>query len=303
MRKSLLSIFLAAILLLCLVPNSAEADEEIYEINHLPITIHLDGRFLPTDMNPIIKDGRTLVPIRVISESLGAEVYWNGDSNEVHVMSNGKDLGFVIGQKSYTLNGANRESDIAAQVIGGRTLVPLRIIAETLDTEVSWNQHMRDVDIRSHSPSATVQAPPNVQNERVQWLIDKFYVQNSETDPIVGNWEMHAEGMNVWLSVSDIGNDFYEMIAIYDYTQYDKPVLVEVLSLINNYQPSLADYTFGFMETTYHKGPGNDMPDGKYFDIYILKDKDTLILDRSVLLDEDLGEEMVTNLNLPFTRF
>lgn len=50
------------------------------------VTIFLDGRQIHTDVAPIIVDGRTMVPIRAISEGLGLDVDW--DSERYHVIIN-----------------------------------------------------------------------------------------------------------------------------------------------------------------------------------------------------------------------
>ncbi|MDW7678169.1 MAG: copper amine oxidase N-terminal domain-containing protein, partial [Bacillota bacterium] len=51
------------------------------------IRIFLDGTELDTDVTPVIVDGRTLVPLRVISENLGAAIQWNGETRTVDITS------------------------------------------------------------------------------------------------------------------------------------------------------------------------------------------------------------------------
>ena len=51
------------------------------------VTIFLDGREIRSDVPPIIIDGRTMVPLRAISEGLGMDVQWDDKNYRVLISS------------------------------------------------------------------------------------------------------------------------------------------------------------------------------------------------------------------------
>jgi len=92
------------------------------------------------DVTPVIVEGRTLVPIRLISESFGADVDWDDLTKTVTVKLGDKTLNIKIGEK---LPGM----DVPAQIISGRTMVPLRFISEYFDANVVYNDSDRTIAI------------------------------------------------------------------------------------------------------------------------------------------------------------
>lgn len=88
------------------------------------------------DQKPVIRDDRTLVPIRFIAESLGYDVSWNEKDNTA-VIDGGKIVLF-IGTDKALIGGKETRLDTKSTVIGDRTMVPLRIVAETLGCTVDW---------------------------------------------------------------------------------------------------------------------------------------------------------------------
>lgn len=89
--------------------------------------------------NPTIKDGRTLIPVRIVSEKMGFEVSWNADTKEVTVSKDSKSIKLQIDSSTAVVNGKNVELDVPAQLIGSRTYVPLRFISENMGAKVEWN--------------------------------------------------------------------------------------------------------------------------------------------------------------------
>ena len=88
------------------------------------------------DQNPIIQNERTMVPIRFVAEALGYDVDWNEKDNTA-VIDDGKII-LYIGTNKAKINGKSKTLDVASTVVRDRTMVPLRVIAETLDCSVDW---------------------------------------------------------------------------------------------------------------------------------------------------------------------
>ena len=99
------------------------------------------------DSKPIIKDGRTLVPLRAIFEKLGATVDWNDSEKTINALKDDKTLLLTIGSKAAFVNGERKELDVAPEISGGRTLVPVRFIGESLECTVNWDDKTRTVNI------------------------------------------------------------------------------------------------------------------------------------------------------------
>ena len=97
----------------------------------------VNGEIRENDVQPMIIDGRTLVPVRCISESFGEEVSWDADTKTVSV---GSGISIVIGDKNITVGGEKREIDVPAAIYDSRTFVPLRAIAEALGKSVTWDE-------------------------------------------------------------------------------------------------------------------------------------------------------------------
>lgn len=92
------------------------------------------------EVPPTILNDRTMVPIRLIAEGLGAQVEWLEESRSVTINSGSKTLSFVIGQ---LLEGM----DTPATILNFRTMVPLRYVSENLGARVMWFSDTRRIEI------------------------------------------------------------------------------------------------------------------------------------------------------------
>lgn len=95
------------------------------------LTTKVNGKRGWTDVAPMIMNNRTMVPIRMIAETLGAEVEWLAAQNTVTIEQEGKVISLAIGELLPGL-------DTPATIINGRTMVPLRYISENLGATVTW---------------------------------------------------------------------------------------------------------------------------------------------------------------------
>ena len=91
------------------------------------------------EIKPIVQNGRTLVPVRFISENIGANVGWNDVTQTVSITTKSKHITLQLGSNQMVVNGNVVTLDVPAQEIGGRTLIPLRALAEALGKQVFWD--------------------------------------------------------------------------------------------------------------------------------------------------------------------
>ncbi|MDR0859293.1 MAG: leucine-rich repeat protein [Oscillospiraceae bacterium] len=98
--------------------------------------------------NPISENGRTLVPLRSIFEAMGASVDWDQDSQTVTAKLGSTTVKLQIGSSTLYRNGEAVTLDVPAKAISGRTLVPVRAVAESFGAAVEWNQAGAVVQIK-----------------------------------------------------------------------------------------------------------------------------------------------------------
>ncbi|WP_309119422.1 copper amine oxidase N-terminal domain-containing protein [Paenibacillus sp.] len=103
------------------------------------IRIYIDGTLLQTDQNPVIVNGRTLVPLRGIYEALNASVMWDQKTQTVTAFKRGTTVALKIGDRTATIDQQTTQLDTPAQIVNGRTVVPVRFVSEALGEEVTWD--------------------------------------------------------------------------------------------------------------------------------------------------------------------
>ncbi len=124
------------------LPNDFYKDDGSTEF----ISVILNGSKIFFDQDPIIDSDRVLVPLRAIIEATGAELTWS-EGGEVTVLKGGTKIELKIGEKQAFLNGEKCDLDVPAQIISGRTLVPVRFISQCLYYNVEWNPDTQTVTI------------------------------------------------------------------------------------------------------------------------------------------------------------
>jgi thiol-disulfide isomerase/thioredoxin len=101
------------------------------------------------DQEPVIVDGRTLVPVRGVFETMGFEVGWDGNLQTAFLVRNDFQIAITIGSDVFTTNGTRYTLDVPAQIIGGRTMLPLRAVLESVGYTLDWDGSTRTVSITS----------------------------------------------------------------------------------------------------------------------------------------------------------
>lgn len=145
MRKIIIFVALVALLL-----PLAELGEVSAQVQ--PIRITLNGQPLATDVAPVIRNGRTLVPFRAIFEALGARVTWDEATNAVAGYRGRQAIVLELGSNTAWVNGPPVTLEVAPQAVNGRTMVPLRFVAERLGAQVEWVDATRTVAISATLP-------------------------------------------------------------------------------------------------------------------------------------------------------
>ncbi|GAA3405005.1 N-acetylmuramoyl-L-alanine amidase [Paenibacillus hodogayensis] len=138
--KLLLPILLIALMLL--VPIQAFAADN-------PIQLFLNEKKLVPEVAPqIVNGGTTIVPVRIISEELGAKVSWIPKERQVKIERKDVAIVMTIDNKVATVNGTKQPALDAPPVIQeGNTLVPIRFVAEQFGLQVGWDGEAQAVKL------------------------------------------------------------------------------------------------------------------------------------------------------------
>ncbi|MDF2545620.1 MAG: hypothetical protein K0R93_518 [Anaerosolibacter sp.] len=102
------------------------------------------------DVAAFIQDGRTFLPIRFVAEALGVStdnIVWNNEARTVTIMKGDRVAQMVIGSNVLTVNGVAVPMDTAAMIKDGRTVLPVRYVAQALGAEILWDAATQTVTV------------------------------------------------------------------------------------------------------------------------------------------------------------
>lgn len=141
MKKLIRNLFILSILLIGLMNAGIKAAS---------LNLIIDGNNVTKSASPIVKNRRTLVPLRFIGEALGKEVIWNNDEKSVTVSDEGTSFKLYIDSKIIdNSDGTLKFTDVAPCIVNRKTYLPLRAIAELMNIGVGYDKASSTVTIDS----------------------------------------------------------------------------------------------------------------------------------------------------------
>jgi len=162
-------------------------------------------------------EGRTLVPVRGTFEALGFRVGWNGDTQTVTISKGADEITITIGNAFFTVNGVQRPLDVPAQVVRGRTLIPVRLPLESVNHSFLWTSSSRTVEIFSPPLALTRQTSHITLSDPVNSSLSDWSISYSNFAPYVNEGEtftlrytgsqLHAEGFQFWYQAVRFSNE------------------------------------------------------------------------------------------------
>lgn len=96
---------------------------------------------------PTIVNDTTLVPVRIITEQMGGNVQWNGQTSEVSLDLDGRNIKMNIGNTTALVDGEAINMPVAPTIINGSTMIPIRFVSEQMYLTVNWIQGYSAVEI------------------------------------------------------------------------------------------------------------------------------------------------------------
>jgi len=145
------------------------------------ITLIIDGEEIVPDVAPYIdvKTGRAMVPIRYATEPMGAILSWQGGSNATaYIYKDNITVTLPIGKKEASINGISCTLDSPAVIKNGRTMVPIRFLAEGMGASVAWEGTTKTITI---SWPDSLQVPPSTSK------VIGYYYDSASLDALSAN--------------------------------------------------------------------------------------------------------------------
>ncbi|OPX90742.1 MAG: hypothetical protein A4E53_00855 [Pelotomaculum sp. PtaB.Bin104] len=127
-----------------------DEDSQLSKIFVDGIRMMINYTTVNTDAQPYLKNDRTMVPLRLIAENLGARVEWNSSEQRVDLTRGTDNIQLWIGVLTAKKNGQSITLEAAPEVMGERTFVPMRFVAEALGGRVSWDELTQTAKVLSN---------------------------------------------------------------------------------------------------------------------------------------------------------
>ena len=116
-------------------------------VSSMPSGIYVNEREISTDVRPFIENGTTFVPVRSICNALRiGDIQWN-DSNSTVTIKAENEIQFTVGEKYAFVNGKKYVLSAPTVIREGRTMIPVRLLAEAFGAYVEWDKTLYCVEI------------------------------------------------------------------------------------------------------------------------------------------------------------
>ncbi|RDV81204.1 copper amine oxidase N-terminal domain-containing protein [Ammonifex thiophilus] len=140
-----------------MVKIKADAEGKVKVLRILParkgealgvVAVVYGDREITFDVPPFIENGRTMVPVRKVAEALGLQVDFDKETGQVTITNpaNGKTVIFFLGSRKYLVDGQEKEMEVEAREISGRTVIPVRYMGEALGRQVDYVNGVVDIE-------------------------------------------------------------------------------------------------------------------------------------------------------------
>ncbi|NQF14313.1 peptidoglycan DD-metalloendopeptidase family protein [Brevibacillus sp. HB1.3] len=160
------------------------------------ISVVVDGMGVHSDVSPIHRNGRMLVPIRVVAEATGSEVSYEAATQKVLLNKKSKHISLAIGSQTTYVDGKRLKMDVSPVIVNKRTLVPIRFISEAFGYQVQWDEN---------TAVAYIQSKPVVDKTMsVKYSLNPYVVKQGDTlsknadDQLIGKQFRFPFHKNSW---------------------------------------------------------------------------------------------------------
>lgn len=166
--------------------------------------VMIDGLSVAFDVQPVIQNGRTMVPFRAVAEALNVKVSWDSTAQTISAADAKTSIWLQIGNQTARVNDSPVSLDVPPQILGGRTLIPLRFFSEAFNCKVAWDNSINGVRIVTPAKEMSVigfYALGDSSTSSWSNLFGKPY-----PDHAAGNTDVVSELAVGWYSLDKDGN-------------------------------------------------------------------------------------------------
>lgn len=123
------------------------------------ISVKLDGNEVKFEtVEPVVKDNRTLIPLRGLFENMGYTIEWEPNLKAAILSKDGNTISIRSDKKYLTVNNIQTKIDVPAQIINGSMMIPLRAVADATGAQVNWDSATKTVEI--------------ITSDRINYIVD-----------------------------------------------------------------------------------------------------------------------------------
>jgi len=260
MKRILLLLVIMVMTIAMLTPLAFAAD---------PIKLVIDNKTITPSVAPIVEKGVTLVPLRSILETLGADVSWNATARQAKIETAAHEVIFTINATIYTVNGSNKTLEVPAKIINGSTMIPLRGVSEAIGATVDYNGSSNTVNISYFSKmsgSLKISGSTTLQ-PIVQAAADKLIAMNKGLSITVsgggsgtGIKDADAGTVNIGMSSRELTADEAKGLRAYAVANDGIAIIVHPSNKVSNLSKDQAAKVFLGEVKNWKDVGGNDAP-------------------------------------------
>ncbi len=185
--------------------SAQNTDDIVLSVEINSPTMRVNGKALPIDdegTTPVIRKDRTCMPIRAVVEAFGGAVDWNGNTQTVTLTMQNDVIKLTINSKTAYLNGAEHTLDAEPIIENGRTLMPLRFIAEGFNLGVAWEPAKRRVTVIRDS---FTDAEYNYLMSALTPYSGKAYTEINNNIPLFKDYEIIGGSFEYYSTLDELG--------------------------------------------------------------------------------------------------
>ena len=145
---AVLALLVAFTSVLAAVPGAKAESMTTIEVYIGKNTGTVNGKATTLEQGAVIKNGRTMVPLRFITEAMGATLVWDAATRTANITLADNKIALTIGKTVAQVNSYDVALDAPAAIINSKTVVPLRFVAESMGATTAWNATLKKVTVQ-----------------------------------------------------------------------------------------------------------------------------------------------------------
>jgi inhibitor of cysteine peptidase len=151
-------------------------------------TFSLDGAPLSFDVQPQLRNGTMMVPLRTIAEAMGAQITWNKTKQTITAIKDDTTLLLTINNSLAKRNNISFPLAAAPVIVADATLIPLRFFSEAFGSIVKWNGITKKITIENGAALLPVVGS----YKNLQTILAKYPQQTNQTKELAQATESTA---------------------------------------------------------------------------------------------------------------